>query len=214
MTSGKTRAVLMGGIRIHLEALAKALSARGVHVVGMNVPARVEPSAIADLRPDIVVVDVAGQSVNETLSAVAWLASRAPTIVLGIPESDDDFISWLEMGVAGFVTNDQGIDDLVRGMKRTTRGEGILPEAAAASLFRQITRLARTGAWTAQRRALTERELEVASLITMGLSNKQIATRLFVELSTVKNHIHRVFEKLNVHSRAQCVAQLLRGSPS
>ena len=64
---------------------------------------------------------------------------------------------------------------------------------------------------------LTERELEVAGLIVEGLSNKQIARRLVIKVSTVKNHVHNILEKLSVSSRGEAAARLrgrVVGSPS
>lgn len=144
-------------------------------------------------------------SIPESHALAREVNSIAPSIqivALGITDSEAEVLACAEAGIAGFVTRDESVDELVATVKGVVRGDLRCSARVAGSLVRRVATLAaeRGAAMTEMR--LTDRELEICRLLEQRLSNKEIAVRLGIEVATVKNHVHNLFEKLNVHRRA------------
>ena len=117
----------------------------------------------------------------------------------------------VEAGAAGYLTRDASLRDLFAALSSAVRDEVLCSPRIVASLARRLARLAEQHATRPTPASLTAREAEVVGLLDAGLSNKEIATRLCIELPTVKNHVHHILEKLHVNRRGEAAARL-RGS--
>ena len=104
------------------------------------------------------------------------------------------------------MTSDASVAELVAAIESVARGESLCTPSVAAALMRRLASLARSWADADPIEPLTRREREILELIDEGLSNKQIAQRLRIELPTVKNHVHHILGKLGVHRRAEAAA--------
>ena len=163
-------------------------------------------------RPAIVIIDMA---MPESLAAVRELAHEvAPprVIAITVPEQERAVIACAEAGIAGYVLREGSLDDLRHAIESVTHGELIVSPKMAASLLRRVTMLAADRAAPPAVEELTTREREIVGLIDEGLSNKQIAGRLNIELATVKNHVHRILEKLRVSRRGEVGSRLRLGA--
>src|SRR5439155_827652 len=100
------------------------------------------------------------------------------------------------------------IDDLVTVIESVARGEAICSPRVAAGLLRRVAALAAGHGGDLPRAQLTNREREIVRLIDNGLSNKEIARALGIEVATVKNHVHNILEKLQVHRRGEAAARV------
>ncbi|MDQ5821587.1 MAG: response regulator transcription factor, partial [Actinomycetota bacterium] len=156
-------------------------------------------------------LDVAG---GDGPGVVRSLLAKAPgtmVVALGVTEADDDVLPLAEAGVAGYVTRDGTVDDLLATVESVAAGETICSPRITATLLRRVALLARDrGAAAEAKRGLTHREREIVDLIDEGLSNKEIAVRLRIELATVKNHVHNILDKLHVRRRAEAAAAVRR----
>jgi len=110
------------------------------------------------------------------------------------------------VGIAGFVTSEASVAELVAAIESVARGESLCSPSVVAALLRRLGSLARSWAEADPTQPLTRREREILELIDEGLSNKQIAQRLRIELPTVKNHVHNILGKLGVRRRAEAAA--------
>lgn len=166
--------------------------------------------AVADLQsadrlPDVALVDM---RLPEGAAAARTLRARWPaiaTIALAVNEADEEIVSWAEAGVAGLVSREATLAEVLNAVEAAARREALTSPVVTAALLRRVAAVA------GERRApvgpaLTRRELEVVQLIGHGQSNKQIAGALSIELSTVKNHVHSILEKLCVRHRADAVS--------
>jgi two-component system, NarL family, nitrate/nitrite response regulator NarL len=162
------------------------------------------------LRPDVVLLDGAGEDGVEAIEALVAAIPEVRVVALGVSESERDIIACAEAGVAGLVSRDASLPDLVATIERVEAGETLCSPRIAAILLRRLAALAaqRNDDPAAQ---LTVREQEILGLIDEGLSNKQIARRLYIELPTVKNHVHNILEKLHVHRRYEAAARMRAG---
>jgi DNA-binding NarL/FixJ family response regulator len=125
-----------------------------------------------------------------------------------VEDLDLEVLACAEAGVSAYVPSDASMNDLVAAIENLKRGELHCPPRVAASLFRHVASLANKVRHRSGAAALTRREREVLALIDAGLSNKEIAVRLHIETSTVKNHVHNLLEKVQATSRTQAAARL------
>ena len=199
------RVVLFGAVRLNREGLAALLRRDGRLHVAAAAAAADELAGRAAVC-DAIVVDTATHDAPMSLRRVVGDA-EAPIVALGVPEDEQDVIAFAELGVVGFVERDASLDELVASVVSAARGEASFPPRVATTLLRRVSRLAARQR-SADAAALTMRERQVVELIAEGLSNKEIAARLCIEVATVKNHVHNILDKLQVSRRSEAVEHL------
>jgi DNA-binding NarL/FixJ family response regulator len=197
-------------VRLYREGLARILGRRrSIEIIGTASGWPEARERLQALRPAVVLLDL---ELPEGLEAVRELARAAPDIrvvALGVRDADAEVVAWAEAGVAGYVTRDATIEDCVSSVEAVARDELACSPQIAATLLRRVASLAREEPLREARpEALTPREREIADLITEGMSNKQIATCLTIEIPTVKNHVHNILEKLGVSRRGEAAARI------
>jgi DNA-binding NarL/FixJ family response regulator len=202
------RVVLVAAVRLYCDGLAAVLATQeGIEVVGRAKDWRTAVPLVAELSPDVVLVDLPS---TEDRAAVRQLADASPAttrvVAISVGDFDSDVVSWAEAGVAGFVTREDSLDDLVEVVRAVTRDELPCSPRVAAALLRRVAMLAADRSPVPVR--LTSRELEIVTLIERGLSNKEISRDLSIQLATVKNHVHNILEKLQVTRRSDAVARV------
>lgn len=202
------RVLVVSEIRLHRDGLTSALTSEDViEVVGAADSLAEALGVIEERVTDIVLLDLAPteDSLAELASAVR-AAPQARFVVLGAVESDEEVVAWAEAGVSGIVERGSSLEELRRVLDTVMRSELLCSPRVAAALLHRVYALAleRSGSDAISR--LTVRELEILDLISEGMTNKEIARRMEIRLPTVKNHVHNIFEKLGVHTRAAAVA--------
>jgi two-component system nitrate/nitrite response regulator NarL len=192
--------VVVGSIRLYSEGLARLIEGEsGVKVVGVAFGWEHALALVRTRRPEVAIVDVSPPAALTAVRRLTSVADAVPVVGLGLTESEHDIVSAAEAGVAGFLTTGATVADLIAAAKSIRAGELLCSPRVAAILRRRVTALARTRDPEPTR--LTAREGEIVALIEAGLTNREIAHHLCIELSTVKNHVHNMFEKLQVHHR-------------
>lgn len=205
------RVLIVADVRIYREGLAHVLDLEnGIAVVGTASDAESAITKIQAVRPDIVLFDMA---IPGSLATTRLIVNAGPARVvgLGVEEVEGDVIACAEAGVSGYIPGDASVSDLVRAITSVHRGELLCSPRMAATLYRHAGMSATFRARPHSTRALTSRELEIVQWLDCGLSNKEIARRIGIEVSTVKNHVHHILEKLNVRRRGEAAARM-RGS--
>jgi DNA-binding NarL/FixJ family response regulator len=157
---------------------------------------------------DAVLLDASLPDAPESISALRRVAPDLSIVALAVPESEEAMLRCVEAGAAAFATAGQGIDDLVDVLAALVRGEACCSPRMTAALLRQVTALA-SRRDRSEIESLTAREFEIGRLVGAGLSNKEIASELHIELATVKNHVHHVLGKLGVERRSRVAPRLL-----
>lgn len=161
-----------------------------------------------DPPPDVVLVDLGR---DEGIAAVRALRRTLPetgVIALALGE-EDDVVAYAEAGAAGLVPRESSLEELRELVQSVADGGSPVAPRLGAVLLRRLAAQAEHARVGPDPRSLTAREREVARLIDRGLSNKEIAIRLCIELPTVKNHVHSILEKVDV-SRRDDAATVLR----
>lgn len=133
-------------------------------------------------------------------------------LVTGLPESKNIILQYVMAGASGYVLEDVSVDHLLDHIRAAHDDQALVSPEMAAALMNQITELAYISSQdhldTTAVADLTNREREVLNLIGEGLTNQEIADRLFIEVGTVKNHVHNLLKKLDVSSREDAAAYL------
>jgi two-component system nitrate/nitrite response regulator NarL len=202
------RVAVISEVRLYREGLCEILAKReGIEIVGTAARVADASARIRELEqlPDVVLVDIGEPTRIDDLRQLAEDLPSLRIVAITVPDRARDVIACAESGVAGFVTRDASLAELVEALESAVRGEVVVPPRITAVLLRHVTSLARERTDTTR---LTNREREILSLINAGLSNKSIAEALCIELPTVKNHVHRILEKLGVTNRMQAAAWL------
>ena len=135
----------------------------------------------------------------------AWFlqAPGLKVVGFGLAETEENVLAYARAGVAGYVLREASLDDLVTALRGIARGEVRYSRRISATLLHRLATGLVPSAGAVQ---LTPRETEIVRLIDEGLSNRAIAARLKIGLPTVKNHVHNLLEKLQVHRRGEAVA--------
>jgi DNA-binding NarL/FixJ family response regulator len=160
-------------------------------------------------RPDVVLMDIRMPHVDgleATRQIVADDALAGTRIVILTTFDLDEYVfEALRVGAAGFLVKDTDPVELLRGVRAVAAGDALLSPGVTRRLIAEFAGRAATPAPPRQLDALTEREREVMALVGAGLSNEEIAARLFVSPATAKTHVSRAMVKLGARDRAQLV---------
>jgi two-component system, NarL family, nitrate/nitrite response regulator NarL len=205
----RIRVVVVSAGRLYREGLCEILGKRErIEIVGSAavVADVAERVGEREALPHVILVDIGGRIQAGDLRRLAEQLPGVPLVAITVPDrAGDDIIAAAESGAVGFVTQEASLDELVEVLGSAARGEVVFTPQVAAVLLRHMSSLAHERTEAGR---LTDRELEILRLVDAGLSNKSIAARLCIELPTVKNHVHRIIEKLGVTNRMQAAAWL------
>lgn len=169
-------------------------------------------------HPDVVLMDLR-MPVLDGVAATARLRADVPdaaVLVLTTYADDESILAALRAGATGYLTKDAGRAELAAAVRSVARGQATFAAEVGATVIAAATTSAATEPVTpadtlaSRFPALTRREAEVLALIVAGLGNPEIATRLFVGVTTVKTHINAIFAKLGVRTRAEAIARATR----
>lgn len=168
--------------------------------------------AMITCRPDLAIFEYGLYCDDKAsnLKSMHLFPLAVKTIAVGVPDRDEDILACIEdLGVTGYVSLDASLETLIQNIQAIMKGETLCSPRVAILTFNRVSALARqVGAAQARAhvtRGLTRREVEIARLIDGGLSNKEIGDCLHIELSTVKNHVHNILDKLQLHDRHSAV---------
>jgi len=208
----RVRLLILADVRLYREGMRDSLAGRPQFiVVGATSSVDATCRLVSETPADIVIVDMATRGSRDGIRRIREAAPNVHIIGFGVEEVEGEILACAEAGLAGYVPCDATIEDLVACIECVSRGELRCTPRMAAVLFRRLE-VVRQGESVSATVDLTTREREVLSLIDDGLSNKEIAVRLRIEVSTVKNHVHNLLEKLNVPTRMQA-ARLTTARP-
>jgi DNA-binding NarL/FixJ family response regulator len=208
--SAQVNIYLLAQNRLLLEALARILRKRAefsvVHAAAYS-PESV--GLIGDLGCEVLLVDSSVtdafgfQLVQETLAAVGGLKA----LMIGMEEDEETFLKAVSAGAAGYVLKDASALDVVAAIRAISRDEAVCPPRLCRSLFRYVagTCTSLPNMRVKSQLGLTRRQQQLVPLLAQGLTNKEIALQLNLSEQTVKNHVHRMLQKVGADDRLSVV---------
>jgi two-component system nitrate/nitrite response regulator NarL len=204
-------AFLICRVRLYCDVIADRLACEpGIALIGIANPEDNLVAAIETAVPDVVLLDT---NPRDALAVAARLIRGRPqTRILGFGVSDvpEDVVACAEAGLSGYVPCTASIKDLISAARRVASGYTVCSDAMAEGLFQHLRGAAFGSLPSSLERLLTQRQQQIVRLIGEGLSNKEIARRLSLGTSTVKNHVHDILDRLQVTSRSEAAARIHR----
>lgn len=192
--------------RLLREALALGLSRNAFPIIHQVRDLEQLTTDIGVINPTVLLVE-ACRPIDKCLECLRQFRCVAPeckVIMLEVPNQDETILACIEIGgISGYVVEEGSFDDLIRTVRAISAGESICSPRLANLAFTRISTMANRfyGVRTSEISCLTRREQDIMAAIERGLSNKEIAGELKIEVSTVKNHVHNILDKLHLQNR-------------
>ncbi|HWD05557.1 MAG TPA: response regulator transcription factor [Amycolatopsis sp.] len=173
---------------------------RGFEVLGEAADGAEAVTLAQSLEPDVVLMDLRMPDTDgvAAITELARLGNPARVLVLTTYDTDSDVLPAIEAGATGYLLKDAPREELFRAVRAAARGEAVLSPAVASRLMGQMRAPAKE--------PLSQREIEVLTLVARGSTNKDAAKKLFISEATVKTHLIHAYAKLGVKDRAAAVA--------
>ena len=203
------RVLLVDDQALFREGLDTLLSVhKDIQVIGQASNGQAAVDLALKLRPDVILMDMQMPILNG-VGATRRLKGSLPDcriIVLTTFDDKETIFDALRAGAVGYLLKDVGSAQLAESIRRTARGESILDPSVAAKVvaeFSRVSSLVAAASSEVLAEPLSEREIEVLRLVTVGMSNREIAQKLIISAGTAKTHIHNLCGKLGVHNRTE-----------
>ena len=194
--------LIRAGVRMILEA------EDDIRVVGEASTGREGVEMVRRLRPAVVLVDVEMPDLDGIAATreIVATSEEARVVVLTTFESDEYLFESLLAGASGFLLKRSPPEELLRGVRVVAAGEALLASSVTVRLVEELTRTTRAS-WSHDERLdrLTDREVEVLSLVGRGHNNREIARTMHISESTAKTHLKRILMKLGLRDRVAAV---------
>jgi two-component system nitrate/nitrite response regulator NarL len=202
------RVLVASHIRLYREGLERVLRESPEFTLVGNAGSSTEAiEQTQKLGADVALLDMA---MSGAFSVARKVSRGGPSkiVALGMPEDEMQVLSCAQIGIAGYVTRDGSVDDVVAAIKAAACGEVHCSPQVAASLFRRVALMSMDRPRRSGKSALTAREAQILKLVQEGMSNKMISRSVGIELATVKNHVHSILVKLGINRRAEAISML------
>jgi two-component system, NarL family, response regulator DegU len=205
------RLVLADDHRMLREGLRRSMTEEGFSVVGEAADGEEAVRLCADLRPDVVLMDVTMPDVDGVQATSRIRAANPDTRVVMLTMHADEGViaSAIRAGASGYLVKDCSTDEIAEAVRLAADDEAALSPGLAASMLNEVRKLDDAVAPEAER-AVTKREEEVLQLIADGCSTSEVAQQLYISQKTVKNHLASIYQKLDARDRTQAVLRAVR----
>ncbi|HWG57693.1 MAG TPA: response regulator transcription factor [Candidatus Acidoferrales bacterium] len=200
--------------RLFREALGRVIKSKNICVAGA---APLSPAALEQVQRSgaaVLVIDpVCGNASDLALvQEIAQAAPHAKIVVIDMLDSESTFLEWVRAGAVGYVLQTASAEDILAAVRGVAADEAVCPPHLCRALFKYVAS-SRPGAPLLRSKAqtgLTRREQQLVPLIAQGFTNKEIASCLNLSEQTVKNHIHRILQRVGASDRL-AVAEMVQG---
>jgi DNA-binding NarL/FixJ family response regulator len=185
-----------------------------IEVVGEAADGHEAVEKAQELMPDVVLMDVRmpKRTGIEATQEIRDLLPHAKILMLTISDEEADLYDAIKAGASGYLLKEISIEEVADAIRSVWAGQSRISPSMASKLLTEFAAMSKRTDEKRQVPAprLTDREMEVLSLVAEGLNNREIGQRLFISENTVKNHIRNILEKLHLHSRMEAVVYAVR----
>ncbi len=188
--------------------IASLLTVNNIEVVGEASDGLEGLQKTRELKPDIVLMDIKMPHCNG-LEATRLIKAEMPQvkiIILTVSDDEEDLFEAIKSGAEGYLLKNIRADEFLALLSGVVRGEAAISPLLATRIIEEFSRQMKGAATAASESEITDRETEVLKLVTMGSSNKEIASDLNITENTVKYHLRNIMQKLHLRNRAQVAA--------
>lgn len=206
---GKIRVLLVDDHALFREGIRMILEAQpDIEVVGEAGDGEQALTLLEKTRPDVVILDIAMPGLDglETTKRIKATHPKVRILALTMHDHKEYVLPMLRLGASGYVVKRAAASELVQAIRSVYRDESYLYPSVARALLEEYRR----SALPEEDDGLTGREKEVLRLIAEGLTNQEIASRLYISVRTVETHRKNLMEKLGLHTAADLVRYAIR----
>jgi DNA-binding NarL/FixJ family response regulator len=199
---------LLAENRLFREALTRILSKMSdLRIAGEASPDADSEPRIAELRPNILLADATVLASSAFVPNLRKLLPDLKVIMIGMDSDRDLFLHAIREGVQGYVLKDASATEVAAAVRAVINHEAVCPPSLVSILFDSVAQcqMVFPTARVQRQLGLSRREQQVIHMISEGLTNKEIATRLGLSQQTVKNHVHRMLRKVGANDRLAIV---------
>ena len=175
-----------------------------LHVIAEAASGEEAMDRVQEHSPDVVVMDLAMGAGMDGIEAIRRIRERnrgQAILVFTTYDSDADIVRSVDAGAMGYLLKDAAPEEIFSAIRGAVQGKSVMSPPVASRLFQQLRN---------PEEILTPREAELLSLLTEGLSNRELGRRLFISEATVKTHLAHIYAKLGVETRAAAIATAIR----
>ncbi|GAE37169.1 response regulator [Halalkalibacter akibai] len=179
-----------------------------ITVIGEAESGEAALTLVPELKPDVIIMDINLPEQNG-VAITRQLKNdfkEIKILMLTMHSHEEYFMSAIREGADGYLLKDAPSDQVVEAIRTVMRGEAVIHP----SMTKKLLNFHQQQSATAKETELSEREKEVLACLVQGLSNKEIAEKLFISDKTVKIHVSKIFKKINVKSRSQAVIHAIQ----
>ena len=201
--------VLLGNV------IASALEdAEDIKIVGYSSSKQEAIQYLQEHPVDVVLVSshLPGNDSIEAIKELQQIDQELDFIVIGISENRQAILHYVEAGASGYVSEDSSIEDLIATIRLANKNMAVLPPSITSALMERLSEYAEIFSdleiGVVENADLTNREIEILDCLGKNMTNKEIADKFFIEVGTVKNHVHSILDKLKVSSRKEAATYL------
>ncbi|PZS18428.1 MAG: DNA-binding response regulator [Acidimicrobiales bacterium] len=215
MNSDLVRVLIADDHAVFRRGLSAVLATEeGIEVVAEAQDGEEALARCTELAPDVVLMDVRMPRLSgiDATQAIRSLSPTTRILMLTVSDEETDLYQAIKAGASGYLLKEVSADQVADAIRAVNNGQSLLSPSMAAKLLTEFNSLARRAEARQQLPApnLTDRELQVLTLLARGLRNAAIAEQLYISENTAKNHVRNILEKLHLHSRMQAVMYAMR----
>jgi len=202
----KIRILVAGGQPIFREGLHLILeNERDLEVVAMAADGEEAVRLAKEMRPDVVVINIDTPKLDgiQVTTQIKAACPASAILVFGAYRHGSRLIHSLRAGALGYLVSSEPVDELLRAIRLVHKGIEVLNSAATADILHGLA--ATRGAVARDQKPLQSREVDILKLVAKGMSNREIADKLFLSERTIQTHLSNIFRKLAVRSRTEAV---------
>lgn len=205
------RLLLADDHRMLREGLRRSMVDEGFDVVGEADNGEEAVRLVAELQPDVVLMDVSMPEMDgvEATRIIRATDSATRVIMLTMHADSDVLADAIRAGASGYLVKDCSTDEVAEAVRMAAKGDTALSPQLAATMLDEVRRLEAPNS-AEDDRIITKREEEVLQHIADGCSTPEVAERLYISQKTVKNHLASIYQKLDARDRTQAVLQAVR----
>lgn len=180
---------------------------KGFTIVGEGNNGEEVVRLVNELKPDVVIMDIAMPKLNgiEATRQIKLSNPRTGVLILSAYDDDEYVFALLKAGAAGYLLKSVSGDELIRAVKAINKGEPVLAPSIAMKVMNYFKLPEKVPTMEADAEHLSGREIDVIRLAAKGLTNKEIADNLHLSYRTIEGHLRDIFNKLGVGSRTEAV---------
>ena len=205
------RVLLADDHRMLREGLRRSLTEEGFDIVGEAENGEQAVRMAAELRPDVVLMDVSMPEMDgvEATLAIRGSETDVQVIMLTMHADKEVLADAIRAGASGYLVKDCSTEEVAEAVRMAVQGDTALSPQLAATMLDEVRRLDVPDT-SEEDRVVTKREEEVLQLIADGCSTPEVAEQLYISQKTVKNHLASIYQKLDARDRTQAVLQAVR----